>query len=109
MSGTTKSYGDPVALVYTRPRKCADRADGSNCGNKTKMAIIVPTADGGDDGGPTLSCVSLCGACLQDAFVALVQDNMKNGSVIFPFVYDQDINHAIIEAVALMSKAAVEE
>lgn len=97
MSGTTTSYGDPVAVVMTRPRKCADKADGSNCGNKTKMAIVVPTSDEG------LSCVSLCGECIQDAIVNLIKAAMKDGSTIFPFVAYEFVDQAILDAISRLA------
>lgn len=95
---STKSYGDPVALVYTRPRNCALKADGSKCGNKTRMAIVVPVQDPDEEA--YMSCVSLCGDCLEPAFVNLVKGAMKDGSTIFPFVAWDDVYQAVLEATA---------
>lgn len=97
MTKTTSSSGSPVAVVMTRPRKCADKADGTNCGNKTRMAVILPVRDPDED--PYMAAVSLCGECIQDAVISLIKAAKKDGSTIFPFVHWDEVDEAILEAI----------
>jgi hypothetical protein len=101
MTKGTRSYGSPVALVMTRPRNCALKADGTKCGNKTRMAMVVPTRDEGEE--MELSCVSLCGGCLEHSFTGLVKAAIKDGSTIFPFVSWEHVDQAVLEAVSRLS------
>ncbi len=90
----TKSYGSPVAVVVTRPRKCGDKPDGSNCGNKTRLAIVCPVRDPGEE--PYMACISMCSECIEPAIISL---SKVKDSVVFPFVSYDLVDEAILEAI----------
>ena len=67
MTRVQKTLGNPVLIGRTRPRKCQFK----NCGEKTRLFLILPLSDIEEDGGPGLGGVAICGDCLPKAMKRL--------------------------------------
>lgn len=58
-----------------RRQRCAT----TGCSNKSRLALVFPLTDIGEDGGPGLGAIVQCGVCIEDAVVKMT-DALRVGA-----------------------------
>lgn len=70
MTKVATNLGKGVVMISrVRLQKCAWNEQG--CGKKTRMFLVMPLADIGEDGGPGLGGLTVCSDHIEEAIVRL--------------------------------------